>query len=288
MKRTLIPLGSKYFENMASVIEDFDRPASPFRALIRKLAACAPIVFALLLSTQAATAGCHLWSFSDATIDQDMDISGKPTNGRALVRFYLVCNASITNVPRINPFDGTTATPLSEHVPLMVAAHPGSGNLLTYRTELDISPLENTYLMIYPQGVCDATGLVTAERQTQTYNILPTGAWPNNIVTSCTEDLNQTVAPIERPDNPNPALTARAMQDPFKWRSVKSTFGDSANPLSPSGVLPRPEPRVALAWTTTSFPPFPPAYAKASTRDTRKATSLCIAMCGPSPASWPR
>src|SRR5262245_28085229 len=107
-----------------------------------------------------------LWSFSDASIDQDKDISGE-ANGRALVRFYLVCHASIINVPSINPtLNGTT--PLSGDVPLMVAAHPGGGNLLTYRAGLDISQLESTYLMIYPQGVCDGStgsGLVTVQRQ---------------------------------------------------------------------------------------------------------------------------
>jgi len=115
----------------------------------------------------------------------------------------------------------------------MVAAHGGNGNLLSFKSGNDLTPMESTYLMIYPQGVCDgASGgsVVSAQRQTQTYNILNNGApWPRNIVTSCTEDLQQTTGPMERPIDPNAALTSKDMQSKFEWRSVKVIDGDAAD-----------------------------------------------------------
>ena len=195
-----------------------------------RLATCIVLAIGILCNPKPAMAGCHLWSLADATIDMDKDISGEP-NGRPLVRFYLVCHDSLTDKTSLNPDLGGEARSIAATVPLMVAAHGGNGNLLSFKTANDLSPLESRYLMIYPQGVCDgATGgeAVSMQRQTQTYNVLP-GSWPRNIVTSCTEDLVQTSAPFERPDMPNAALTSKAMQSKFEWRSVKVIDGDPAD-----------------------------------------------------------
>jgi hypothetical protein len=195
-----------------------------------KLATCAVLAIAVLSSPRPVWAGCHFWSFADSNIDSDKDISGEP-NGRPLVRFYLVCQDSLTDIASLNPDLGADARSIPPNVPLMVAAHGGSGNLLSFKTTDDLTALEAKYLMIYPQGVCDGgsgSSVVSVQRQTQTYNILP-GSWPRNIVTSCTEDLVQVSAPFERPNAPNAALTSKAMQSQFEWRSVKVIDGDSAD-----------------------------------------------------------
>ena len=50
-----------------------------------------------------------------------------------------------------------------------------------------------------------------------------------NIVTSCTENLEQTTGAMERPTSPNAALTTKTMQSKFEWRSVKVIDGDPAD-----------------------------------------------------------
>src|SRR5262245_46834121 len=128
----------------------------------------------VLSSPRPAWAGCHFWSFADINIDSDKDISGEP-NGRPLVRFYLVCHDSLVDHTVLNPELGGEAHSIPANIPLMVAAHGGNGNLLSFKTADDLTPMESTYLMIYPQGVCDGAAggeVVSAQRQTQTYNIL--------------------------------------------------------------------------------------------------------------------
>src|SRR6476620_11008253 len=133
-----------------------------------RLATCIALAIGILSNPQPASAGCHFWSLADSTIDMDKDISGEP-NDRPLVRFYLVCHDSLTDRTQLNPDLGNEARSIAATVPLMVAAHGGNGNLLSFKTDNDLSPLESKYLMIYPQGVCDGdTGgaLVSAQRQT--------------------------------------------------------------------------------------------------------------------------
>jgi hypothetical protein len=195
-----------------------------------KLAMYTLLGMAVLASPHPAWAGCHFWSLADGSIDSDKDISGEP-NGRPLVRFYLVCHDTLVDIPSLNPDLGSDAQSIPANVPLMVAAHGGNGNLLSFKKGNDLTAMESRYLMIYPQGVCDGDSggsVVSAQRQTQTFNILP-GNWPRNIVTSCTEDLVQTSAPFERPDTPNAALNTLAMQSKFEWRSVKAIDGDPAD-----------------------------------------------------------
>ena len=196
-----------------------------------KLAALTAFALLVLLTPRPALAGCHFWSFADAGIDMDKDISGE-SNGRPLVRFYLVCHDSLVDHATLNPDLGLgEVRSIPGDVPLMVAAHGGSGHLLSFKRDNDLTAMESTYLMIYPQGVCDGDSgaqVVSVQRQTQTYNILQNGdPWPRNIVTSCTEDLRQTMGQIERPTNRNAALTSRAMQSDFEWRSVKVMYGDA-------------------------------------------------------------
>ncbi len=187
---------------------------------------CAALAIAALACPRPARAGCQFWSFSDGSIDHDKDISGQ-TGTRPLVRFYLVCNDSLADYTSLDPGDiGSDAHSISPDVPLMVAAHGGGGNLNSFRRGVQrITYLEKTYLMVYPQGVCDGdTGdrVVSVQRQTQTYNFVGS-AWPDNIVTSCTQDLDQ---PTESPLRPNPNITSTAQQSQFEWRSVKSIDGD--------------------------------------------------------------
>jgi hypothetical protein len=197
-----------------------------------RLATYTVVAMFVLLSPHAAWAGCHFLSFADNNIDSDKDISGEP-NGRPLVRFYLVCHASLANHQTLNPDLGDEAQSIPGNVPLMVVAHGGDGNLLSFKRSPDLTPMESTYLMVYPQGVCDGdTGqqVVSTQRQTQTYNILNNGAiWPRNIVTSCTEDLQQTMGAMEQPTSPNAALVGAWMQSRFEWRSVKPISGDPAD-----------------------------------------------------------
>lgn len=89
-----------------------------------KLATCAVLAIAALSSPRPVWAGCHFWSFADGNIDSDKDISGEP-NGRPLVRFYLVCHDSLTDIARLNPDLGGDAQSIAENVPLMVAAVAG-------------------------------------------------------------------------------------------------------------------------------------------------------------------
>ena len=201
--------------------------------MITRLATLTALALLVLLNARPASAGCHFWSFADMNIDMDKDITGDP-NGRPLVRFYLVCHDSLVDHARLNPdLGGGEVRSIPGNVPLMVAAHGGSGNLLSFKRTNDLTPMESTYLMIYPQGVCDGDSgaqVVSVQRQTQTYNILQNGdPWPKNIVTSCTEDLQQLSVPVERPTEPNAALTSRAMQSEFEWRSVKVMYGDAAD-----------------------------------------------------------
>lgn len=195
-----------------------------------RLATCIVLAILGLLSPPPASAGCHFWSFVDGTIDRDKDISGEP-NGRSLVRFFLVCHDSLVDHATLNPDLGPNEVhTLPGRVPLMVAAHGGNGNLLSFKKgDDDLTPMESTYLMIYPQGVCDGDSgqsAVSVQRQTQTYNILNNGSWPRNIVTSCTEDLEQTTGAMEQAIDRNVALTTTAMQSKFEWRSVKVIDGD--------------------------------------------------------------
>src|SRR5262245_25195595 len=118
-----------------------------------RFAVCAALTIVMLANASPASAGCHFWSFYDSNIDSDKDISGEP-NGRPLVRFYLVCHDSLTDRQMLNPDLGDEARSIPADVPLMVAAHGGGGNLLSFKTADDLTPLESTYLMIYPQGVC--------------------------------------------------------------------------------------------------------------------------------------
>ena len=197
-----------------------------------RLATLTVLAIVVLLHPRPASAGCHFWSFADSNIDNDKDISGEP-NGRPLVRFYLVCHDSLADHQTLNPDLGAEEVhSIPGNVPLMVAAHGGNGDLLSFKIGNDLTPMESTYLMIYPQGVCDgASGqqVVSVQRQTQTYNILQNGAWPKNIVTSCTEDLEQTTGALEQPTDRNTALTSRTMQSKFEWRSVKVMYGDAAD-----------------------------------------------------------
>jgi hypothetical protein len=196
-----------------------------------RLATYTALAIFVLLCPQAAWAGCHFWSFADINIDSDKDISGEP-NGRPLVRFYLVCHASLVDHQTLNPHLDAEAQSIPANVPLMVAAHGGNGDLLSFKRSPDLTPMESTYLMVYPQGVCDGnTGqqVVSVQRQTQTYNILNAGIWPRNIVTSCTEDLQQTMGLMEQPTSPNAALNNPAMQSKFEWRSVRVISGDPAD-----------------------------------------------------------
>ncbi|MBZ4418495.1 hypothetical protein [Myxococcus sp. RHSTA-1-4] len=196
-----------------------------------RLAMCTVLAFLGLLIPRPAAAGCHFWSFADGTIDSDKDISGGEPNGRPLVRFFLVCHDSLVDHATLNPDLGVGEVhSIPGSVPLMVAAHGGNGNLLSFKKgDDDLSPMESTYLMIYPQGVCDGDSgksAVSVQRQTQTYNILNNGNWPTNIVTSCTEDLEQTTGAMEQAVDRNAALTSRGMQSKFEWRSVKVIDGD--------------------------------------------------------------
>jgi hypothetical protein len=198
-----------------------------------KLATLTALAFLVLWNPQPVSAGCHFWSFVNGNIDSDKDISGEP-NGRTLVRFYLVCHDSLVDHQTLNPdLAGGELRSIPVNVPLMVAAHGGNGNLLSFKSGNDLTAMESTYLMIYPQGVCDGdTGgiAVSAQRQTQTYNILQNGApWPRNIVTSCSEDLEQTTGSMENPVDANAALTSKNMQSKFEWRSVKVIDGDPAD-----------------------------------------------------------
>ena len=161
--------------------------------MITRLATLTALALLVLLNARPASAGCHFWSFADLNIDMDKDITGEP-NGRPLVRFYLVCHDSLVDHATLDPdLGGGEVRSIPGNVPLMVAAHGGSGNLLSFKRTNDLTPMESTYLMIYPQGVCDGDSgaqVVSVQRQTQTYNILNNGVgWPRNIVTSCTEDL---------------------------------------------------------------------------------------------------
>ena len=196
-----------------------------------RLATLTALALLVLFTPRPVLAGCHFWSFADPDIDMDKDISDE-SNGRPLVRFYLVCHESLVDHATLNPdLGGEEVSSIPGNVPLMVAAHGGSGHLLSFKRDHDLTAMESTYLMIYPQGVCDGdsgTQVVSVQRQTQTYNILQNGdPWPTNIVTSCTGDLRQTTGPIERPTDRNTALTSRTMQSDFEWRSVKVMYGEA-------------------------------------------------------------